>query len=474
MKAKPKCIVWFRNDLRLTDNPALFHAAQEGSIIPIFIWSPEIDQPAIGAASKWWLHHSLKALQTSLEEKGCPLIIQIGHPKDVLLAIAEQAQANMICWNRRYEAHFQDVDIGVERDLKEHSIEVKTFKANLLAEPIEIHNQMGLPFQIFTPFWKHCLSKLKPGQPLLIPSDLESGSEGISSHPVEDLALLPKFNWYRDMEESWQPGEAGAMKNFQTFVKNAVKDYRRMRNFPAHQGTSKLSPHLHFGEISPRQIWHIISNIDLPNWQESQFITEIGWREFSYHWLHSSPHVASSPFRRYFKAFPWENNPEQLRAWQEGQTGYPIVDAGMRELWATGWMHNRVRMITASFLVKHLMIDWRKGADWFWDTLVDADLASNTQGWQWTAGCGADAAPFFRIFNPTSQSTKFDPDGNYIRKWVPELKDLEPPHIFEPWNAPEAILANYGVRLGENYPKPIIDHTLARNRALAAYNSIKS
>jgi len=474
MKHEKTTIVWLRNDLRLTDNPALFHAAEKGHVIPVFIWSPEINSTTLGAASKWWLHHSLQALQTNLKEKGCPLILRMGYPQAVLSKLAEETEADAIYWNRRYEPTLVDLDIRAEKELSEQNIEVKTWKANLLAEPIEIQNQMGLPFQIFTPFWKHCLKKLNPDEPLPSPRKLTPASSAITKLQLEDLALLPKEQWYREMNQCWNPGETGAMKNLQSFVKSAVKDYRRMRNFPALPGTSKLSPHLHFGEISPRQVWYILAHLELPNWKESQFLSEIGWREFSYHWLHSYPHIVDTPFRPYFKAFPWDNNPEHLQAWQEGRTGYPIVDAGMRELWATGWMHNRVRMIAASFLVKHLLIDWRKGAEWFWDTLVDADLACNTQGWQWTAGCGADAAPYFRIFNPTSQSTKFDPDGNYIRKWVPELKNLDPPHLFEPWNAPENILARSGVQLGENYPYPIVDHTMARNRALAAYKSINS
>ena len=473
MESDPPAIVWFRNDLRLSDNPALHHAVKTGSILPIFIWDPDHD-PQMGSASKVWLHHSLTRLKKSLSDKGSKLIIRSGNPSEILEDLISETSATAVYWNRRYEPSNVKQDDEVEKKLKSSNIEVNTFKSYLLAEPPETQNQKGLAFLVFTPFWKHCLQKIEPGTPLKEPSKLIPCHLSLESEDISSLQLLPDIRWPEGIKTSWIFGEKAAQQNLRGFVKQAAHQYSLHRDFPAKAGTSRLSPFLHFGEISPRQIWSAFENSDLKEWKTSQYIAEIGWREFSFHLLHAYPQTVSTPLRNQFKSFPWSENKNHLRAWQKGETGYPIVDAGMRQLWETGWMHNRVRMIVASFLVKHLLINWTVGAKWFWDTLVDADLASNTQGWQWTAGCGADAAPYFRIFNPTTQAKKFDPQGEYIHRWVPELRGLDTPHLFEPWNVPEMELSMAGIKLGMNYPKPIVDHVEARNRALEAYKTIQS
>lgn len=466
-------LVWFRQDLRLADNPALYEAAQSGSIVPVFIWYPGEGELPMGAASKWWLHNSLASLADQLDDAGAPLVLVKGKAAEILPSLAKQTGARAIHWNRRYEPALEAEDQKIQNNLQNLGLAVHTHKASLLSEPWEIHNQSGFAFKVFTPFWKHCLRVLKPGTPLPAPKSLQAPSKSPPSLSIEDLELLPKINWHEGMQGTWKPGEIGAQGNIKEFQNLAYQNYSKGRDIPGVRGTSRLSPHLHFGEISPRQIWHSLETSGLQRWKESQFLAEVGWREFGYHLLHAFPETIYQPLRPEFKSFPWEPNESKLRAWQFGQTGYPLVDAGMRELWASGWMHNRIRMLTASFLIKHLLQDWREGAKWFWDTLVDADLASNTLGWQWTAGCGADAAPFFRIFNPTSQAKKFDPDGTYIHKWVPELRGLKAPDLFEPWKVPPLELGMAGIQLGETYPHPIVDHPTARQKALDAYTSIK-
>ncbi|MDB6036406.1 MAG: phrB, partial [Verrucomicrobiales bacterium] len=337
----------------------------------------------------------------------------------------------------------------------------------------------GKPFQVFTPYWKRCLAEPEPTEPLPAPIKLPIPTNWPDSILLDDLKLDPKTKWAEGLRTAWQPGETGAKANLKRFLTEEFSDYSKRRNRPDIAGTSRLSPHLHFGEISPRQIWHAVrnakpSNSDEGAWRSSQFITELGWREFAHHLLFHFPQTPAEPLRTNFKHFPWREDAAWLSAWQKGQTGYPIVDAGMRELWATGWMHNRVRMIVASFLVKDLLIAWQAGARWFWDTLVDADLAQNTLGWQWSAGCGADAAPYFRIFNPVLQGEKFDPNGGYVRQWCPELGRLNDRWLHRPWEAPSQILAQAGIDLGGNYPKPIVSHSIAREVALDAYTRMKS
>ena len=472
-KSKFTTLVWFRQDLRLSDNPALFEAAQRGSVIPVFIWDSDEGDLPMGAASKWWLHHSLRSLDDQLTKAGNRLFISKGKAGEILPQLAKQSGAKAIYWNRRYEPAKESEDQKTQETLQQMGLVVQTYKATLLSEPWEIHNQSGFAFKVFTPFWKHCLRKLKPGSPLPAPTSIKAPTAMPTSLGLEDLELLPKIDWYQRMQETSNPGELGALANLKDFQELAYTNYSTGRDIPGVRGTSRLSPHLHFGEISPRQIWNAMETSGSQSWKDSQFLAEVGWREFGYHLLHAFPETIHQPLRPEFQNFPWEPDAQKLQAWQKGQTGYPLVDAGMRELWATGWMHNRVRMLTASFLIKHLLQDWREGAKWFWDTLVDADLASNTLGWQWTAGCGADAAPFFRIFNPTSQAKKFDPDGAYIHKWVPELRGLQPPELFEPWKVPPLELSMTGIQLGETYPHPIVDHAGARQKALDAYANIK-
>jgi len=463
VKSIDTTIVWFRFDLRTADNPALSAAAKIGSVVPVFIWSPDEEDLNPGAASRWWLHHSLDNFSKSLERIGGRLIIKSGKAIRVLKSLVKETNAHAVYWNRRYEPQINLRDEIVATKLKAAGVAVKTFKANLLSEPGEIENRSGLPYRVFTPFWGNCLKELNPPRPICSPRSFQVPQKNVSSTRLSELQLEPTKEWSNEMRRKWSPGEGGAAQNLSRFIKTSVDNYSQDRNSPDCQGTSRLSPHLRFGEIGPRQIWHALKAADDSDWKRSQFLAELGWREFGYHLLHHFPHTVNEPLKPSFNRFPWKNSERHLQAWQKGQTGYPLVDAGMRELCATGWMHNRVRMVAASFLVKHLLIHWHRGAEWFWDTLVDADLASNTQGWQWAAGCGADAAPYFRIFNPTIQAKKFDSNGDYIRRWVPELRHLSAPEIFEP-----RIAARAGL-----YPQPVVDHSKARTRALHAYERIK-
>ena len=473
-------IVWFRLDLRLADNPALGAAIQRGVVVPVFVHAPEEEAPwQSGGASKWWRHQSLRALESQLREIGSRLIIRRGPALDTLRGLVKETNADAVFWNRRYEPAVLARDHKVKEALSGDGVAVESFNAALLHEPWTIQNQSQKPFQVFTPFWKNCLAKPDPAEPLLAPKTLPAPSKWPKSLALDELELESKLNWSEGLRAAWQPGEAGASANLNRFLSKAFDDYTDQRNRPDVTGTSRLSPHLHFGEISPRQVWHglkrMASKRGLPveRWRGSQFLSEIGWREFAHHLLFHFPHTPTEPLRADFKKFPWRKDAAWLRAWQKGRTGYPIVDAGMRELWMTGWMHNRVRMIVASFLVKDLLLDWQEGARWFWDTLVDADLAQNTMGWQWTAGCGADAAPYFRVFNPTSQGEKFDPHGQYVRKWCPELAKLPDQWLHQPHAAPTEILRAAGVELGNNYPLPVVSHGIAREVALEAFARIK-
>ena len=474
-------IVWFRNDLRLADNPALSAAVERGdAIVPVFVWTPEEEGfSRAGAASKWWLHHSLSAFDDSLRERGSRLLIQRGPVIAALHRLIKQTGADRVYWNRRYEPDLIALDRSVKEALRAVSITVDSFKAGLLHEPWEIANKSGKPYQVFTAFWKHYLAQPDPDPPLREPSVLRSPVRWPDSLRLEELELLPKIKWDSGLRAAWQPGESGATTAFEKFLSSAFENYSEGRNRPDLAGTSRMSPYLHFGEISVRQIWDRLRREGkehrwpVQKWRNSQYVTEIGWREFAHHLLYHFPDTPVQPLRSEFQNFSWRNDPGLLRAWQKGLTGYPIVDAGMRELWATGWMHNRVRMIVASFLVKDLLIPWQEGAKWFWDTLVDADLANNTLGWQWTAGCGADAAPFFRIFNPTTQGEKFDPHGDYIRTWCPELALVPDMWIHAPHQAPAEVLRAVNVEIGRTYPEPIVNHAIAREVALEAFQRLK-
>ena len=469
MTAERASIVWFRQDLRLADNPALAAAIErELPVACVFIWAPdeEGDWPP-GSASRWWLHHSLASLDAQLRERGSRLIIQRGPTLDALRAIIAETGADAVFWNRRYEPAVVRRDAHVLRSLKQAGVQVAHSNSALLFEPHEVQTGQGKPYQVYTPFWKACLAKPAPDEPLPAPDQIYGVTPGLESFALDELKLLPKIPWDRGFYHAWDPGEPAALNELSRFVAERISDYPEARDVPAEPGTSRMSPRLHFGEIGPRQVWAAVSV--KPQAAGGAYLREIGWREFAHHILHHFPQTTRSPLRERFEKFPWQTDAAALKSWQRGRTGYPIVDAGMRELWETGWMHNRARMIVGSFLTKDLLVSWTTGARWFWDTLVDADLANNTLGWQWIAGCGADAAPYFRVFNPVSQGAKFDGEGAYVRRWVPEISGLPDAVIHEPWSTAADELARVGVTLGETYPEPMVGHAAARKRALEAY-----
>lgn len=474
--------MWFRRDLRLTDNASLHYAIQSAkTIIPIYIHDLAAESPwSPGAASQWWLHQSLQKLDASLSAIGSRLIIRMGNSQSVLEQLVSETGATLVTWNRRYEPTAIACDTRIKQWLRELGIEVHSDNSALLFEPWSIQTKQQTPFKVFTPFWRTGQLQLSQlPDPLPAPSIINTPSDIKSVH-VDELQLLPAIKWYSGFEQRWTPGEHSALQQLTKFIERPIEHYTSKRDQPAHTGTSSLSPHLHFGEIGPRQILAAIRAAELnsaANQSAEVFIKELGWREFAYHLLYHFPHTTDRPLDMRFNDFPWQSPSQSygalLNAWQKGCTGIPLVDAGMRELWHTGWMHNRVRMIVASFLTKNLRMHWLHGARWFWDTLVDADLASNTLGWQWTAGCGADAAPYFRVFNPVLQAEKFDPDGQYIRKWIPEIARMENRWIACPWQAPDSELIRANIKLGQDYPYPIVDLSDSRKEALSAYNSIK-
>lgn len=456
--------------------------ARGGAVIPVFIWDDAGEgEWGLGGASKWWLHQSLAALSEEIVARGGQLILRHGDSAEQLDQLIELTGADAVYWNRRYEPVIRERDGAIKEALKKRGIEGQSFSGALLHEPHTIQNKQGRPFQVFTPYWRHCLTleKAVPGKgaPKRWPA-LEKWPESMA---LRDFDLLPKLNWAEGFQPVWRPGELGAKEALATFADSVIDGYGRGRDFPAETGTSRLSPHLHWGEISPCEVWAAVKakgadrGIFPPSKGAQVFLSEIGWREFAYQLLFHFESTPTQPLREEFRRFPWRNDSEGklLKSWQCGQTGYPIVDAGMRELWTTGWMHNRVRMVVGSFLVKHLRLPWQRGAEWFWDTLLDADLASNTLGWQWSAGCGADAAPYFRIFAPVLQGRKFDGDGEYVRKWVPEIAALPDKFLHAPWEAPAEVLEIANIELGHNYPLPVVDHGEARAAALAAYKSLR-
>lgn len=466
-------LVWFRRDLRLADNPALTHALSEArNVIPVFIHAPEEESPwAPGAASLWWLHHSLESLSKDISKLGGRLILRQGASLKTLQQLIKETGATLVCWNRVYEPACIARDTEIKSALKAQDIECSSHNAALLFEPWQVRTQQDNPFRVFTPFWRHCQTRMSEQPlPLITPDSMPSVKKILASDHLSTLDLLPRIHWDDGLRSHWQVGEAGAHARLQRFIDEAAADYGTERNRPDKSGTSCMGPYLHFGEISPRQIVTALQDQQI---SAEGYVRELGWREFSYHLLYHFPHTTNAPLDTRFEKFPWDNNAAALKAWQRGLTGIPLVDAGMRELWHTGWMHNRVRMVVASFLTKNLRIHWLEGARWFWDTLVDADLANNTQGWQWTAGCGADAAPFFRIFNPTLQAERFDPDYKYIRRWLPELARLPDKWITQPWAAPDIELSKGGVQLGRDYPMPIAELGTSRDAALEAYKDIK-
>lgn len=483
---KPLYIVWFRQDLRLVDQPALRRAVDRGGVIPVYIWAPEEegDWP-IGGASRWWLHHSLASLDELLRQRGSRLVIRRGPTQETLDELLEQTGATAVYWNRRYEPAAIERDKQVKATLLSRGVQAESFNGSLLFEPWTVSTKQGAPYQVFTPFWKACLSADVKHEILPAPREVAAPSKWPATLKLEELNLLPTIAWDAGFVKAWEPGAPAAERRLQQFVNEAVASYQADRDRADIEGSSRLSPHLHFGEISPRQIRAAVekalealkekstSGASKARQSAEIFLKEVGWREFAYHLLYHFPLTPAEPLRDQFRSFPWRRSKKDLRAWQRGRTGFPIVDAAMRELWTTGFMSNRTRMIVASFLTKDLRLTWLRGAEWFWDTLVDADLANNTLGWQWTAGCGADAAPYFRVFNPTMQAEKADPDGEYIRRWVPELAKLPTKWLCEPWTAPDEALQVAGVELGKTYPRPMVDHHEARDAALAAYERVK-
>ena len=463
-------LMWFRRDLRLADNPALAWALRTGRpVIPFFLLDDE--ERRRGGASRWWLHGSLNALGEDLVRIGSRLVLRSGPAEGAIAALAEEAGASDIVWNRLYEPAFIKRDEGVESRCRDAGMAPRSFNAALLFEPCAVRTRTGGHYRVFTPFWRQCLKQgFEPAEGAV--RRLPPPTNWPASEELADWRLRPTApDWASGLREAWQPGEAGARSRLERFLGERASGYAEGREFPADEGTGRLSPHLHFGEVGPRQVAATLGAVE-PGSGAGAFLRQIGWREFSHHLLYHNPDMDSVNLQRGFDPMPWRDDPEGLRAWQQGRTGYPLVDAGMRELWTTGWMHNRVRMVAASFLTKHLLIDWRLGARWFLDTLVDADLANNSAGWQWVAGSGADAAPYFRIFNPTAQSQRFDAGGAYLRKWLPELRRLPDKWIHAPWEAPETVLAEAGVGIGETWPRPIVDHREARERALGIYRTV--
>ena len=460
-------IIWLRRDLRLADNPALHAGVQSGKPL-ILLYIDETNRGrALGAASKVWLHHSLISLSNSISEKGGQLILRRGPAADVLNDIIAQTGADEVHWNRRYEGWAREIDQALKSNLKSRGLKVESHKANLLSEPWEVATKTGGFYKVFTPFWRAARASFTVDPDLPVPMNLNS-FRGLGSDKVTDWNLLPaSLDWGNKIMTYHNAGEVHAMGRLKRFLAGPVGQYDLQRDRPDNEvGTSKLSPHLAFGEISPRQIWNAAYGI---GGDSDKFLSEIGWREFSYTLLFYNPDLARENYKPDFDKFPWDRNPAKVEAWRRGQTGYPFVDAGMRELWQTGWQHNRVRMVCASFLIKHLLTDWRVGEAWYWDTLLEADPASNAASWQWVAGSGADASPYFRIFNPFTQGEKFDPNGDYVRKYIPELAKLPRKYIHQPWIAPPDILSQAGVQLGKTYPKPIVDHKTARELALQSY-----
>lgn len=476
--SRPPTIVWLRQDLRVEDNPALEWASARGPVVPAYIWAPEEEgRWAPGGASRWWLHHSLASLHKQIARLGSPLVVRRGPSHDALEKLIRESGATAVAWNRRYEPAAMRRDGEIKAALRAQGLEVESFNGSLLHEPWTVATKQGKPYQVFTPFWKSCQAAGIDHDAREAPKTLMPPTKALRSAPLDELALLPTIAWDAEFHKSWQVGAPAAERRLASFVAEKLAAYKRDRNH-LQGGWSALSPHLHFGELSPRQVWVAVQAAVGANRQAGEgaavFLNEIGWREFAHHLLFHFPETTDQSLREEFRHFPWRRSKRDLRRWQRGQTGYPIVDAAMRDLWATGFMPNRARMIVASFLTKHLRLRWQNGAQWFWDTLVDADLANNTLGWQWTAGCGADAAPYFRIFNPMSQAEQFDPDGAYIRRWVPELSRLDPPWIFKPWDAPGDVLAEADVALGKSYPRPMVDHFAARDAALAAYRTTRA
>lgn len=470
-------LIWFRHDLRLADHPALAAAlATGGRVLPVFV----LDDDAAGAhrhggAARWWLKRSLAALGASLAARGAPLLLARGRAETVIPAMAAALGATEVHAGRAVEPWAREQSRRVHEALHDAGRTLHLHTTTILREPHGFASGSGKPYAVYTPFAKAMLAAGEPEAPLPAPGAIPGAEPPAGGESLEALGLYPvpgEPDWAAGFAAQWQPGEAGAQARLARFASGALAAYAEARNTPGIEGSSGLSPHLRFGEVSPRQAWHAARAAARGAGVET-WLKEILWREFSYHLLWHRPEMPERNLRREFDAFPWQPDAGLLRAWQQGRTGYPIVDAGMRQLWRTGWMHNRVRMVAASLLVKHLLQPWQDGAAWFHDTLVDADLASNSASWQWVAGCGTDAAPYFRVFNPVLQGEKFDPEGDYVRRFVPELARLPRAFVHKPWEAPEGILAASGLRLGRDYPRPVVGPAEGRARALAAFAALR-
>lgn len=466
-------IVWFRQDFRVSDNPALLAASQLGTVLPIYILdtlSPKSCR--LGKASKVYLHYALSELNESL---GGKLNLYVGNPEKIISKLVKMYNIQNVFWNRCYEPWLISADESLKNQLETSNIHYSIFNGSYLWEPEKILKEDGTYYKIFGAYKRKVLN-LNPRKPYSAPKNLMLMQDCKNKIQVQDFELIPEHHWHEKMKIQYAIGETEAKKKLVAFIKHDLLDYKQRRDYPAEEHTSKLSAHLHFGEISPYQIWDAVcsKSSNIPTEDREHFLSELLWREFSCYLLYHFKELYKDNVIKKFDNFPWKNETTMLKAWQTGHTGYPMVDAGMRELWQTGYMHNRVRMIVASFLVKNLMIHWHYGRDWFWDCLLDADLANNSASWQWVAGCGVDSAPYFRIFNPTMQGKKFDPDGNYIKKYVPELIKLPSRYLFEPWEAPAHVLKAAGVVLGDTYPRPMIDLKKSRAAALMSYKMLKT
>jgi deoxyribodipyrimidine photo-lyase len=468
-------VLWFRNDLRVADHAALHAAAETGQpVLPVFVLDDAAaERWAPGGASRWWLHHSLAALARDLRALGPTLVLRRGSAVRLILDIVQQSGATALFAGACHEPWARRQDAAVADALRRGQVAFHRLRTATLFQPQALRTRAGTPYGVYTPFARACQELGVPQAQYPVPQRLQAASTP-PSDALDDWALRPNHpDWAGGLRASWTPGEADAQARLRDFLADALDGYAEGRDRPDVSGTSMLSPHLHFGEISPVQLWHAVQVLPASE-DQARFLRELLWREFCYHLLWHHTDLPDQPLHAEFAAMPWRHDPAGLRAWQRGQTGVPIVDAGMRQLWQTGWMHNRVRMIVASFLVKHLLLPWQDGEAWFWDTLVDADLANNAANWQWVAGCGADAAPYFRIFNPVLQGRKFDPDGAYVRRFVPELARLEAPAIHVPWDVPPEVLARAKVRLGQDYPTPLVELGAGRKRALEALASMRN
>lgn len=470
-------IVWFRRDLRLADNLALSRAvATEAPVICLYIREPgDRWAGANGAAQAWWLHHSLSALDKSLRIRGNRLVTMSGDPRHLVEWLVEKSGAEAVFWNRRYDGPGRELDSEIKARLKERGIRVESSPGFLLHDPSGLKTKQGRHYSVYTPFWKAFENAYQPSDAIAPPDRIASAGLEFDSEPIESWKLLPsRPNWAAGLDARWTPGETGAQAHLKSFLAKQLGGYSGRRDFPADLYTSRLSPHLAFGEISPHAIWRATESVEADEIDLTRFRKELVWRDFAWHTLFHNPRLDSVSLDRRFDHFDWSGTSAHLDTWKHGMTGYPIVDAGMRELWHTGTMHNRVRMIATSFLIKDLLIDWREGERWFRDTLVDADAASNPFNWQWVAGCGADASPFFRIFNPILQGEKFDATGEYVRRWCPELAKVPDAVVHRPFEAEESVLKKAGVTLGGNYPLPVVDHASARDAALAALKAVRA